>query len=267
MSSSRSVTAALATSIVVVVSVLAAHHVHQQLAARRRRQRGRRLNDNEEEAERQPQPAAATVKRQPVELSSREEWVKTYPSLSGAFNSCSSSSSSSSADGLVGILFAAGWCDDCQEFVPRLRKFVELNQKLEREGQDGSLRSFTVMYVSSDRSREEMDRFKPTRWLEVPYEQAQERTQLKRHFGACAKKELDDANLGMTVHDRRHGIPTLVLVEASTGRIVSEIGVAMVTNVMEETMVDDDDANEHVEDIAREAIDRFWRELSLLQEQ
>jgi thiol-disulfide isomerase/thioredoxin len=262
MSSSRSIAAALATSIVLVVSVLAVHQVHQQRAARRRR-RQQRLD---EEAEEQQQPAASIVKRQPVELSSREEWVTTYPSLSGAFNG-SASSSSSSTDGLVGILFAAGWCDDCQAFVPLLQKFVEMNQKQERQELDGPRQSFTVLYVSSDRSREELDRFKPTSWLEVPYEQAQERIQLKRHFGACAKKELADPDLGMTGHDRRHGIPTLVLVEASTGQIVAENGVDRVTNAMKETMIDDDDANEHVEGKAREAIDRFWRDLSLLQEQ
>jgi thiol-disulfide isomerase/thioredoxin len=263
MSSSRSVTAALATSIALVVSVLAVHHVHQQRAARRRRGR------LDEEAERQQQPAAAIVKRQPVELSSREEWVTTYPSLNGAFNS-SASSSPSPTDGLVGILFAAGWCDDCQAFVPLLQTFVELNQKLEREGQDGSRRSLNVVYVSSDRSREEMEQFKPAAWMEVPYEQAQERIQLKRHFGACAKKELDDPILGMTVHDRRHGIPTLVLVETSTGQIVSENGVDMVAKAMKEAMIDGgahNDESENVEGIARVAIDRFWRDLSLLQEQ
>jgi hypothetical protein len=106
--------------------------------------------------------------------------------------------------------------------------------------------------------------------LEVPYEQAQERIQLKRHFGACAKKELDNPDLDMAAQDRRHGIPTLVLVEASTEQIVAESGVDMVINVMKETMIDDDDdadASENVEGIAREAIDRLWTDLSVLQEQ
>lgn len=243
--SSRSVSSALGTAILAVASVLVAHQLLQLVVDRRRR----RPNENGEEA------AASAGKRQPVDFSSRKEWVSKFPSLGGAFNS-SSSSSSSSTEGLiaVGILFAAGWCDDCQEFVPLLEQFNDLNQ-LGPDGGSGRA-SLAVVYVSSDRTRQEMARFKPYGWWEVPFERVQERAQLKRHFGACAKKELDDSDLGMGPEDRRHGIPTLVLVEQLTGRVVSEDGVDRVARAVKDAKGD-----------ARMAIDRFWRDLSLLQEQ
>jgi thiol-disulfide isomerase/thioredoxin len=249
--SSRSVASALGTAILAVVSVLVAHQLFQLVVDGGRRRRRRLPNDDGED------PAAPFAgKRQPVELSSREEWVATFPSLGGAFNN---SSSSASSEGLivVGILFAAGWCDDCQEFVPLLEQFNDLNQQGSDGGSDRA--SLAIVYVSSDRTKQDMARFKPNGWREMPFERVQERAQLKRHFGACAKKELDDSDLGMGPEDRRHGIPTLVLVEQLTGRVVSEDGVDMVARAVKDAMGDGGDS--------RMAIDRFWRDLSLLQEQ
>jgi hypothetical protein len=161
----------------------------------------------------------------------------------------------------VGILFAAGWCDDCQAFVPLLQELcryhrqvmmVEADQTLQRPSSPSSpasplsaiLPDLAVVYVSSDRSTEEMMAFKPPEFLQVPFERVEERCRLKLELGACARKEIDDEDNrlrlsneepvmtpqhrveivpGMTPSKRRHGIPTLVWVEAGTGLIVTDM--------------------------------------------
>lgn len=259
---SRSATATLGAAILLVAAVVAAHQVLRLAALRGRRRRRISTSIDDDEAKQQQPAASSTTKLPAVDLSSREEWVATYPSLREAFiNISSSSSSSSSGSGLVGLLFAAGWCDDCQAFVPLLQKFVEINQQNDRNGN-----GLAIVYVSSDRTQEEMGRFKPVGWMEVPFENRPERIRLKRQVGACAKKELDDPDLGMTAEDRRHGIPALVLIERATGRVVAQSGVDMVTTAMK--AIDEAAGSEEGPAVdARGAIDRFWRDLSLLQEQ
>ena len=110
---------------------------------------------------------------------------------------------------LVGLLFAAGWCDDCWETVPVMEKVA-------------SFTDICIYYISSDRTAEEMqsycnsDVFSP-----IPFTNKKERAALKRHFQACAKKEMEE--VGVT--ERRHGTPTLIVLDGGTGRVVTEAGV------------------------------------------
>ena len=57
----------------------------------------------------------------------------------------------------------------------------------------------------------------------VPFENVDERSNLKRHFGACAAKEV--SVLEMSPEDRKSGIPTLILLQKATGKLLTRDGV------------------------------------------
>mmetsp|Transcript_13891 Transcript_13891/g.11861 ORF Transcript_13891/g.11861 Transcript_13891/m.11861 type:complete len:88 (-) Transcript_13891:120-383(-) len=46
-------------------------------------------------------------------------------------------------------------------------------------------------------------------WLRVPFNDKRTRAMLKKEYGVCAKKEMED--LGMSDSQRKSGIPTLVV--------------------------------------------------------
>ena len=56
-------------------------------------------------------------------------------------------------------------------------------------------------------------------WDAVAFEKAEERANLKKHFGVCAFKEME--GLGITSEQRKGGIPTMVLLEKSTCQVLS----------------------------------------------
>lgn len=122
---------------------------------------------------------------------------------------------------ILGLYFAAGWCDDCWEATPLLEKVLLRQQKMENFGDNDKL--LEVVYVSSDKSAAEMAKFKPKSFLEIPYTAQDEIVRLKRFFSTCAKKEMDQ--VGITEDQRKHGTPTLILIESASGRILSEDGV------------------------------------------
>jgi hypothetical protein len=73
--------------------------------------------------------------------------------------------------------------------------------------------------VSSDSTEEQMLGYKPTVFPHIPFD-SQDRADLKLHFSTAAKKEMQD--LGMT--DRKHGTPTLILIDTAKERILTEDG-------------------------------------------
>jgi nucleoredoxin len=111
---------------------------------------------------------------------------------------------------IIGLIFAASWCPDCSEIVPKTGKVAELDNS----------NLIDIYYVSSDKTEEEMLQFRPPFLFHIPFSDEATRSQLKRKFAVCAQKEMND--LGMS--QRRHGIPTLVLLNAATGKILSENG-------------------------------------------
>jgi thiol-disulfide isomerase/thioredoxin len=112
---------------------------------------------------------------------------------------------------IMGLLFAASWCPDCFDVVPAVGKVAGTSSQSLVE----------IIYVSSDTSEIEMLKFKPTDLKYIPFDAVQERSELKRKFRTCAAKEMNSLGLA----DRKNGIPTLILLESSTGRIVTENGV------------------------------------------
>jgi hypothetical protein len=115
---------------------------------------------------------------------------------------------------ILGVLFAAAWCPDCTDVVPAIGKLLTTIP-------DQSV--IEIYYVSSDTNESELHHFVPKSIRVIPFggNGAQQRADLKRHFQVCALKEMHD--LGITV--RKSGIPTLLLIETATGRILTEQGV------------------------------------------
>ncbi len=71
-------------------------------------------------------------------------------------------------------------------------------------------------------------------WDAVAFEQAEERANLKRFFGVCAFKEME--GLGITSEQRKGGIPTMVLLEKKTCRVISGDAIP---DIMGDKKVDD----------------------------
>ena len=113
---------------------------------------------------------------------------------------------------LLGLYFAASWCPDCSGTTPLVGELAAANTD-----------SLAVVYVASDHTPEQMSSYVPKSLAFVPFEKEQERADLKRHFGACGFKEL--AALGMTGADRKHGLPTLIILDPATDNIITTDGV------------------------------------------
>jgi len=128
---------------------------------------------------------------------------------------------------ILGLLFAASWCDDCWDVVPLIEKIARLPKN----------DVITIVYISSDRSETEMKNYQPDVFASIPYDAQVERSNLKRHFGVCAKKEMLELN--MTESTRKYGTPTLILLDAETGRVLTETGVEnVVENVVNQNPFD-----------------------------
>jgi thiol-disulfide isomerase/thioredoxin len=119
---------------------------------------------------------------------------------------------------ILGLYFAASWCGDCDAVTPALAKVIASQTK------DDEL--VHIVYVSSDNSAQQMAAYKPEQFSEVPWEAEEERSSLKRFFGTCAGKER--VSLGMAPTDRKHGTPTLILLDTQSGSILTESGVEQV---------------------------------------
>jgi nucleoredoxin len=131
--------------------------------------------------------------------------------LTTSFPSLSASISSSK---VLGLYFGSSWCPDCTPITPALKKVFE-SQPADK---------FSVVYVSSDRSNEEMmNTFEKNhgKWGVIPFE-SEERSGLKKKFGVCAGAEV--IKLGM-LGKRKYGIPTLVLIDCDTQEVISFNGV------------------------------------------
>ncbi|KAJ3332063.1 hypothetical protein HDU93_009345 [Gonapodya sp. JEL0774] len=100
---------------------------------------------------------------------------------------------------LVGLYFSAEWCPPCRAFSPSLSDFL-------KEHKD----EFSIVYVSSDNNKEQMmGNIKGKGYWAVPYEDSTLRTSLSRDHSII-------------------GIPTLVIVDGTTGEVISNRGKAAI---------------------------------------
>jgi nucleoredoxin len=146
--------------------------------------------------------------------------------LAALFPSLKSSIESSDVVPILALYFSSAWCPDCQESAP----FVSKVFKSQKE--DSKL--FDLIYVSSDKDPKQMEANVDDGWGAVPFKNEDERANIKRHFGACASKEVEP--LGMKPEDRKSGIPTLILLDKKTGKTLLPDAVP---DIMGETKVED----------------------------
>lgn len=129
---------------------------------------------------------------------------------------------------ILGLLFAASWCPDCTDVVPAVAKVVSSQQSQQKNNRNLLL---DVVYIASDESVEQMLSFQPNNMKHVPFTNVEERQHLKKRYQTCAQREMTE--LGLST--RRHGLPTLLLVNAQTGEVLLEDAVEDVLTLDPET--------------------------------
>ena len=97
---------------------------------------------------------------------------------------------------IVALYFSASWCPPCRSFTPMLSQFYKAAKSLGVE----------IVFVSSDRDTSSFNEyFAKMPWLAIPHE--------AEHF----RRELSSV---MKVQ----GIPTLIILDAKTGKLISDSG-------------------------------------------
>jgi nucleoredoxin len=105
---------------------------------------------------------------------------------------------------VVGLYFSAHWCPPCRGFTPDLSKRYTA---LKEAGKD-----FELVFVSSDKTEEEFNEYHSSMtFLALPYEKRQEKAKLSKKFKVS-------------------GIPTLVFVDAKTGKLITDEGRSEITS-------------------------------------
>ena len=128
---------------------------------------------------------------------------------------------------VIGIYYAAAWCPMSTPITEALDdafsgKRNTLLYPDEADTYDAAAegrKPLSLVYVSSDRSEEEMNDYIRGGWQSIPFDST-ERTELKKHFRVCAKRELEE--LGF---ERKFEIPTLMILDGHTHGIISTNGV------------------------------------------
>jgi hypothetical protein len=148
---------------------------------------------------------------------------------------------------LVGIYFGAAWCPmttPVTELLDQHFKDLLLTPPVPGEATPSSPtprhEGLSIVYVSSDTDEAAATEYLRPNWMTMPFATA-ERADVKRHFLTCAKREMKD----LGIKDRKHDIPTLIIVEGKSQQVLTYHGVK--------------DVNEY----GAEAIDH-WKELASL---
>jgi nucleoredoxin len=105
---------------------------------------------------------------------------------------------------IVGLYFSAHWCPPCRGFTPQLAVFYE---DLKEEQGD----QFEVVFVSSDRDQQSwQEYFNEMPWLALPFDDRARKAALSEKYGV-------------------RGIPTLVILDGKTGKLITTDGRGKVT--------------------------------------
>ncbi|XP_072013890.1 nucleoredoxin-like [Amphiura filiformis] len=106
----------------------------------------------------------------------------------------------SSEGGVLGLYFSAHWCGPCRSFTPSLAKFYD-NFKKTDEG-----KKFEIVFLSSDRDESAFSEyFKEMPWLALPFANRDIKEKLSKRF-------------------KVRGIPNLVILDSSTGKLITADG-------------------------------------------
>ena len=133
---------------------------------------------------------------------------------------------------VMGLYFAASWCPDCTSVTPIVHDVFQgvvggtLDHPLRHHDQchdddhHHTNDTLAMVYISSDTTETQMKLYVPKGWATVPFDHVEERTGLKRDFGTCAGNEAGPLRVSRTF-----GIPTLIVVQCNTGKILTTKGV------------------------------------------
>jgi len=104
----------------------------------------------------------------------------------------------------VGIYFSAHWCPPCRGFTPQLAELYK--NELKAKGLE-------IVFVSSDRDDASFQEYyKEMPWLALPFDAKDKKEALSKKYGV-------------------QGIPTLVIVDAKTGELITKDGRAVCRDV------------------------------------
>lgn len=99
----------------------------------------------------------------------------------------------------VGLYFSAKWCPPCNAFKPTLIKFYENMKKKDAN-------KLELVFVSSDRDEESFKEYaKVMPWLALPFTDREKKNALSKKY-------------------KVRGIPTLVIVNSKTGKMITDKG-------------------------------------------
>ncbi|XP_071501908.1 tryparedoxin-like [Diadema antillarum] len=101
----------------------------------------------------------------------------------------------------VGLYFSAHWCPPCRAFTPNLAEFYKkFKAKPEKKDQ------FEIVFISSDQTEDQCKMyFADMPWLMVPFADRAKKAELGTKFGVS-------------------GIPTLVILNSTDGKVVNKQG-------------------------------------------
>ncbi|KAG7342073.1 thioredoxin-like protein [Nitzschia inconspicua] len=137
----------------------------------------------------------------------------------------------SSSAPIMALYFSSAWCDDSQVSHDPVTNVFQR----QHENKDDKIQHLVdLVYISSDTSSEELEGNLEVGWKYIPFDKEELRSNVKRHFGICAKKEMEA--LGITADQRNGGIPTLILIDVQHQSILQEDAIP---HVMGETKLDD----------------------------
>ena len=115
------------------------------------------------------------------------------------------------------LYFAAQWCPDCRAFTPVFRQF--------HRDVNGNGERVKVVWVSSESGTQDFDKTLAEDhgdYVALRFGDGRI-SDLKRRYGVCARKELAEL---MAAEARKGGIPTVAVVDAATGNVLSLDGQA-----------------------------------------
>lgn len=119
---------------------------------------------------------------------------------------------------IVVLYFGAQWNPQSQAVTAMMDQVLQ--PKLLQAPQQNGKHSISVVYVSSDRSKNQFRNMNRNRfWAKVPWENG-ERKRLKHYFKVCAKTEMEKLKL-----QRKHEIPHVLVLSGKTHKVVSRKGV------------------------------------------
>ena len=102
------------------------------------------------------------------------------------------------SSGVVGLYFSAHWCPPCRGFTPQLAAAYKDIKAADKP--------FEIIFISSDKDQQQFDSyFAEMPWLGLPFEQRDLKGKLSKKF-------------------KVNGIPSLVLLDAKTGKLISTDG-------------------------------------------